>query len=48
MARTNRAAVKLGWREQNREARKFLRDICDSQWGYVIYRTVYTAESDSV
>ncbi|RMJ21343.1 hypothetical protein PHISP_07783 [Aspergillus sp. HF37] len=37
------------WYDQNRLAAKFLRRSCNQSWpwGYVIYRTVYTPESDT-
>ncbi|KFX99345.1 hypothetical protein O988_03907 [Pseudogymnoascus sp. VKM F-3808] len=35
-------------REHNRETTRFLRDLRTPKWGYAIYRTVYTAESDTL
>ncbi|KFY01582.1 hypothetical protein V490_00846 [Pseudogymnoascus sp. VKM F-3557] len=35
-------------REHNRETTRFLRDLHTPKWGYAIYRTVYTPESDAL
>ncbi|KAL5354596.1 hypothetical protein ACLOAV_000685 [Pseudogymnoascus australis] len=32
--------------ERSRQERRFLRDCCPNYWGFAIYRTVYTPESD--
>ncbi|KFY73326.1 hypothetical protein V499_06576, partial [Pseudogymnoascus sp. VKM F-103] len=40
------AVMSLSWPERSRQERRFLRDCCPNYWGFAIYRTVYTPESD--
>lgn len=41
-----RLAAEPGRREHDRQTTRFLRDLNTPKWGYAIYRTVYTSESD--
>jgi hypothetical protein len=38
----------VGWREWNRPSRTFLRQVGSQNWGFAIYRTIYTVESDTL
>jgi hypothetical protein len=40
------AVMSLSWPERSRQEGRFLRDCCPNYWGFAIYRTVYTPESD--
>jgi hypothetical protein len=41
-------AAQPGYRERRRLTTRFLRDLNTPKWGYAIYRTVYTPESDAL